>query len=130
MSAELLAASIVAVHAAFVGFAALGALLVLRWPLLAWIQIPAAAWAAYVELSGGICPLTPLENTLRQKAGLDAYSGDFVARYVFPVLYPEGLTRDVQVVAGACVIGLNAGVYAWIAYRRWTSARKTAAHTA
>ena len=77
-----------------------------------------AAWAVYVELSGTVCPLTPLENSLRASGGLDAYSGDFVARYVFPVLYPEGLTRRAQVGLGILLGAINAIVYGWLLWRR------------
>jgi hypothetical protein len=117
-AAAWLAALVVAAHLAFVAFAAGGSLLALRWPGVAWVQIPAASWAAYVEISGGVCPLTPLENALRRQAGLDAYSGDFVSRYVFPVLYPEGLTREAQTAIGLFVLGVNVGVYGWLVYRR------------
>src|SRR5687767_13714751 len=91
-----LAVLVVVAHLAFVLFATLGGVLAARWPAIAWVHVPCAAWAAFVEFSGRICPLTPLENALRQRAGLEAYSGDFVATYIFPVLYPEGLTRDAQ----------------------------------
>ena len=115
-----LALLVVLGHMVFVGFAALGGLLTIRWPRVAWVHLPAAAWAAYVELSGRFCPLTPLENALRRRAGLGDYSGDFVARYLFPVLYPEGLTREAQVVLGLVVLGINAGVYGW----RWRTKKK------
>lgn len=113
----VLAGVVVLLHVAFVLFAVAGALLALRWRWVSWVHIPAAAWAAYIEFSGGICPLTPLENSLRAKAGLDFYSGDFVARYLFPVLYPDGLTRDTQVVVGALVLAVNAVLYAWLVRR-------------
>jgi hypothetical protein len=112
-----LAAAVVIVHLSFAAFAFLGGLLVLRWPRIAWVHLPAAVWATYVELSGRICPLTPLENSLRLQAGLDPYSGDFIARYIFPVLYPTGLTREVQTALGITVIVINLAVYAW-AWRR------------
>ena len=115
--AAWLAALVVAVHLAFVVFATLGGVLVLRWPRVAWLHVPCAVWAVFVECSGRICPLTPIENALRRRAGLDLYSGDFVAHYVFPVLYPEGLTRDVQWVLGAFVVAVNAAAYGWIAWR-------------
>ena len=119
----LIAGLVVAGHILFVAVAALGALLVLRWPRFAWVQIPCAAWAAFVEFSGRICPLTPLENELRRRGGLDLYSGDFVARYLFPILYPEGLTREAQFAAGAAVVVLNAAVYGWLV-SRWVRARQ------
>ena len=107
----LLAALVVAAHLSFVVFATAGGALVLRWPRVAWVHLPAAAWAVFVEFTGRLCPLTPLENELRRRAGLGEYSGDFVANYVFPVLYPEGLTRDAQIAIGAFVLLLNVVAY-------------------
>jgi hypothetical protein len=114
----VLAGLVVAGHLAFVAFAAAGGLLVLRRPVLAWLHLPALAWAIVVEFTGRTCPLTPLENALRRKAGLDAYSGDFVAQYLFPVLYPEGLTREAQLGLGLALLAVNIGVYALVARRR------------
>lgn len=114
----LLAGLIVLVHLAFVVFAALGALLSPRWPWIPWVHVPAVVWAAYIEVSGGICPLTPLENELRARAGLDSYSGDFVAQYLFPVLYPDGLTREAQFVIGGVVLAVNLVLYGWLWWRR------------
>jgi hypothetical protein len=108
---------IVLVHLSFVLFVAAGATLSLKWPRAVWVHLPAVAWAAYIEFSGGICPLTPVENTLRARAGLDYYTGDFIARYLFPVLYPEGLTRDAQFVIGAIAIAVNVGLYGVIYLR-------------
>jgi hypothetical protein len=104
----------------FVVFATLGGMLALRWPRVAWIHLPAAAWAAYVEFSGDVCPLTPLENALRRRAGLEDYSGDFVANYIFPVLYPAGLTREAQVAIGAFVVALNLVAYGFVLRARRT----------
>ena len=119
-----LAALVVFAHLAFVGFATLGGLLALWRPRIAWLHVPAAAWAVFVEFSGRLCPLTPLENALRRRAGLEDYAGDFVATYFLPVLYPEGLTRDAQLAAGCIVIGVNAVAYALVWRRR--SRRRTA----
>jgi hypothetical protein len=110
----LLAGLVVLIHLGFVVFVAAGAVLAVRWSWMPWVHVPAAAWAAYIEFSGGICPLTPLENDLRARAGFGSYSGDFVARYLFPVLYPAGLTREAQFVIGAAVVAVNVGLYAWL----------------
>jgi len=115
---SVLAGLVVLFHLAFALFAAAGALLALRWRWVPWLHIPAAAWAVSIEVSGGICPLTPLENDLRAKAGLDHYSGDFVARYLLPVLYPGGLTREAQVVIGLAVLAANLGLYIFVYTRR------------
>jgi len=109
---------VVLVHLSFVLFVAAGALLSLKWPRAIWVHLPAVVWAAYIEFSGGICPLTPLENALRAQAGLNYYSGDFVARYLFPVLYPGGLTREAQVVIGLVVLAANLGLYIFVYTRR------------
>ena len=123
-----LADLVLVVHLAFVLFAAAGGLLVVGRPRLAWLHVPCAAWAAFVEFAGIVCPLTPLENRLRVLGGERGYTGDFVGHYVGSVLYPEGLTRSIQIVLGAVVVALNVAAY-WrvvaleIAWRR---ARNTA----
>ena len=108
---RLFAVLVVVAHLAFVLFVVLGGLLVMKWPRVAWAHAPAAAWGAVVELTGWVCPLTPLEQLLRERAGASAYQGDFVARYLLPVLYPEGLTRDAQIALGIAVLALNGAVY-------------------
>lgn len=112
-----LADAIVCIHLAFVIFVIGGGLLVWRWRRVAWAHLPAAVWGAAVEFAGWICPLTPLENWLRARAGEPAYHGDFVAHYLLPVLYPASLTREVQLGLGALVIAVNVGAY-WWAFRR------------
>jgi hypothetical protein len=118
----LLAGGVVLLHVTVVVFAAAGAFLALKWQWIPWIHLPAVVWAAFIEFSGGICPLTPLENDLRARAGLEYYGGDFVARYLFPVLYPDGLTRDAQTIIGIVVIAANLVAYAWVMRRRRTAA--------
>jgi len=118
MKYRLLADAVVLIHAAFVLFVLLGGLLVLRWPRLAWLHLPAAAWGAGIELAGGICPLTPLENHWRRLAGEQGYSGGFVEHYVLPVLYPPGLTPAVQWTLAGLVVVVNVAIYAWVVRRR------------
>jgi len=117
---SLLADALVMLHLGFLLFVVLGGLLALRWPRAAWIHIPCALWGAWVELAGSVCPLTPLENALRARAGEVGYAGGFIEHYLVPVLYPPGLTRGMQVALGAAVVALNVGVYAaaWVRTRR------------
>ncbi|MGB5399446.1 MAG: DUF2784 domain-containing protein [Thermoanaerobaculia bacterium] len=115
-----LAADLVAsLHFAFVVFVVSGGLLVLRWPWLAWLHLPAVAWGASIELLGWICPLTPLENRLRHEAGLAGYEGGFVEHYLVPLLYPASLSRSVQVILGLSVLLINAVLYGSILRRRF-----------
>ena len=109
---RLAADAVVALHLAFVVFAALGGMLAWRRLASAWFHLPALAWAAYVEFSGTICPLTPLENRLRRGAGDAGYAGGFVEHYLVPVLYPAGLTPDAQAWIGAALVALNVAIYA------------------
>jgi hypothetical protein len=102
---------VVVVHAAFVLFVVLGGLLVVRWPRLASVHVPAAAWGVLTELAGWICPLTPLENHLRERSGMSTYQGEFVEHYVWPLLYPAHLTRGRQIWLGAAAIIINVGLY-------------------
>ncbi len=106
-----LAELVVILHFGFVLFVLFGGLLVLwrRW--VVWLHLPAAVWGALIELSGWICPLTPLENAFRRQGGLAGYSGGFVEHYILPVLYPHGLTRSVQLVLGLIVLALNGAIY-------------------
>jgi hypothetical protein len=108
-------------HFGFIVFVVAGAIGVMRWPKLAWLHIPAAAWGAWVEISGGICPLTTLENRFRTSAGGEGYATSFVEHYLLPVIYPGGLTRTVQLVLAAAVIIVNVSLYTYVLRR----ARKT-----
>ena len=119
---SLLADVVVLGHFLFVLFAVLGGFLALKWPGWAWIHIPAAVWAALIEFAGWICPLTPLENLLREKGGASGYSSGFIEHYLLPVLYPDGLTRSWQIVFGCIVLGINLAVYCWV-WRRYLKTR-------
>lgn len=110
----LAADAVLILHLAFVVFVVTGGLAVLRWHRLVWVHVPAAVWGAAIEFGGWICPLTPLENHLRQLAGEAGYSGGFIEHYVTAVLYPEGLTRELQISLGVAVLVINAAVYAVI----------------
>ena len=107
----LLADLVLIVHLVFVVFVLWGGLLVLKWRWIAWLHLPAAVWGAVVEFTGWICPLTPLENWLREQGGEASYRSDFIAEHLLPLLYPEELTRDLQLLLGTGVVVLNAAVY-------------------
>lgn len=114
----MLADLVVIVHLAFVAFVVAGALLVLRWPRLAWLHLPALAWGVFVELGARVCPLTPLENRLRAEAGGTPYETGFVEHYLVPVLYPANLTPTHQLGLGVALLAGNALLYAVIWRRR------------
>jgi hypothetical protein len=113
-----LADFVVVVHVAFVLFVVVGGFLALRWPWLVWLHLPAAVWGVLIEFAGWICPLTPLENELRRRAGEAGYAGGFVEHYLLPALYPAGLTQRHQWVLGGLVLLVNIVAYALLLHRR------------
>lgn len=114
---NLLADAIVVTHFLFIVFVIFGGLLVIRWPRTAFVHLPAAIWGALVEILGWVCPLTPLENHFRLLAGGSSYSGDFVLRYLVPIIYPTYLTVTIQQIFGALVILVNIIFYAIVIWR-------------
>ena len=115
---------VVASHVAFVIFVMLGSLLMLRWRWLMWLHVPAAVWGVAIEFGGWLCPLTPLENYLRERGGLTGYRGDFIEHYIVPLLYPARLTRGVQVLLGTLALAVNAFVY----WRMFQTTRRRRSH--
>ena len=115
---HLAADAVLLLHLGFILFVLLGGLLVLRWRWAPLLHLPAAAWGVYVELSGGLCPLTPLENRLRIAAGEAGYTGGFIEHYLLALIYPAGLTPQIQYVLAAVVVGVNGLAYAWVWRRR------------
>ena len=116
---RFLADLVVLAHFGFIVFVLLGGLLAFRWHWVAWLHIPAVAWGGFIELTGRICPLTPLENHLRLAGGLTEYSQSFIEQYLIPLVYPVGLTRELQALMGFLLIGLNISIYAYLGWRRW-----------
>jgi Protein of Unknown function (DUF2784) len=115
---RILADATVILHFGFVLFVVLGGVLVVRWPRIAWVHLPAAGWGAWVEFAGWVCPLTPLENWFRQQGGGPAYTVSFIEHYLVPILYPSSLSRELQWGLGGLVFFVNATVYLLVFHRR------------
>jgi hypothetical protein len=116
-----LAGLVLVLHAAFIVFVLFGGLYALRWRVLPWLHLPSVLWVILIELNGWICPLTPLENRLREAAGVQGYSGGFIEHYLLPLIYPPGLTPGLQAVFAAVVAGVNIAVYGLL----WHTRRRT-----
>jgi len=106
------------IHLGFILFALLGAAMAARWRWIIVVQLPAATWGFFVELTGRICPLTYLENYLRIQAGLSGYTESFVEHYLLAIIYPVGLTREIQFVLSGVVIAVNIALYSWLYFRK------------
>lgn len=113
-TALLLADAVLCLHLAFVLFVLFGGLLTLKWRNTIWFHLPAAAWGAFIEFSGWICPLTPLENWLREEGGGAGYESDFLGQYLIAILYPEALTSQIQIILGTVVLAVNLTIYGWL----------------
>ena len=120
MTYRLLADATVAFHFTFIVFVVLGGFLVLRKPRFAWLHVPAVVWVVWLELTGAICPLTPLENALRARAGEAGYAGGFIDHYLMPVIYPAGLTPQIQWGLAIAVLAINSIIYT----TAWRNARR------
>ncbi|PAV26657.1 uncharacterized protein DUF2784 [Tamilnaduibacter salinus] len=116
---QLAAEAVLVVHLLFIIFAVFGGLLGLwrRWLIV--LHLPAVAWASLLMINGWLCPLTPLEITLRQWAGQTGFEGSFIGHYLVSVIYPSGLTRTLQTLLGVGVGVFNVGVYGVIGWRGW-----------
>lgn len=111
---HILANLVLLIHLLFLAFVFLGAFLVRRYHWLAWLHLPAVTWAGVVEFTGWYCPLTPLENWFLQLGGEAGYSGGFVETHLLSVIYPDGLTRSIQIALGCLVVLINVLLYAYI----------------
>ncbi|WP_065259769.1 DUF2784 domain-containing protein [Pseudomonas bananamidigenes] len=108
---RIAADGLVLFHLSFILFVLFGGLLVLKWHRVAWLHVPAAAWGVMVEVLHLTCPLTYWENLMRQAAGQTGYAGGFIEHYVWPIIYPAGLTPQIQLVLGGVVLAINLLVY-------------------
>jgi len=119
-----LANAVLVLHGAFTLWVGLGALVVWRRPVMAWVHLPAVAWGVWIEWAGGICPLTPLEQRLRRAAGQQGYDGGFIEHYLLAAIYPQALTREVQWAIGVAVLVVNLAAYGAIVRKARQRARR------
>ncbi|MFZ0499402.1 MAG: DUF2784 domain-containing protein [Steroidobacteraceae bacterium] len=111
MGWRILADLLVVLHLAFAGFVVFGGFLAWKWRWAVFAHVPALAWGFWVETSGHICPLTPLENHWRHLAGQAGYQGGFLEHYLLPILYPPGLTQPEQWVLAVLLLAINIVAY-------------------
>jgi hypothetical protein len=110
--------TLLVVHGLFIVWVVVGGVVVLRWPRAMGLHLPTVAWAVWISVSGGICPLTPWEWQLRERAGQGGFEGGFIEHYLVASIYPEGLTRAMQFGLAAFVLAVNALAYG-LGWRRW-----------
>ncbi len=117
---RLLADLVVLVHLGFIVFVGLGGLLLFRWPRLIWLHVPIVAWGVVISVGQWVCPLTPLENWLRHRAGQSGYQGSFIDHYIVPVIYPSGLAPEMGPWIAGAVAAINLSAWGWV----WRARRR------
>jgi hypothetical protein len=115
---SLIADLLVIIHLFFIVFVIFGAILCFFNGKWAWLHIPAVLWGAGIELTGRLCPLTPLENRLRLAAGGPEYDVGYISHYFLPMIYPTGLTRNIQIVLGLSALLFNLLLYTAMLIRK------------
>jgi hypothetical protein len=123
---RVLAEAVLVAHLLFILFVVAGGLCALRWRWAPFVHVPAVVWGVFIEISGSLCPLTPLENRLRLAAGSSGYTGGFIEQYLLPIVYPAGLTQPIQLLLAALVLLANAVVYVFVWRRLKNSGRALA----
>ena len=118
MMARWAADAVLILHLLFILWVIVGGFAVWRRRWLMALHLPAVAWGVWIEVSHGLCPLTPLEISLRQKAGEAGYSGGFIEHYLVSLIYPAGLTPGVQWALAAGLLVVNLLVYGGLLVRR------------
>lgn len=121
---RILANAVLALHFAFILFVLFGGLLALRLPRAAWVHLPALFWGIAVEWADWICPLTPLENALRLRAGQTGYESSFIEFWIAKILYPQDLTLELRYALGLVLAALNVAVYADVILSRKKTRRR------
>ena len=111
---SFLADLLVVFHLVFILYVIAGAMLIFKWPKMLWIHLPSCFWGMTVEFTGWICPLTPWEIQLRRLAGEEGYTRSFIEHYLIPIIYPSGLTREIQMLLGGIVLIINLSLYTLI----------------
>lgn len=121
---NVLADLVVLIHFTFILFVIFGGLLILLWPKIIWLHVPALSWGVATQMFGLICPLTPFEIYLRNRADMEGYSGGFIENYLIPVIYPAALTHQLQWALGTVLLIFNVLIYVYL-WKRSRTVRAT-----
>jgi Protein of Unknown function (DUF2784) len=120
------ATGILILHALFIAWVALGALLTRFYPWLRWPHIASLVWGILTEALLWPCPLTLLENWLENQAGIAPYQGGFLLHYMDKLVYPD-VSATSLTIGGVTVCALNLAFYArqmWVAHKKRAVSRE------
>lgn len=124
----LLADAVVIFHAAYVGFVVFGFVAILVGVALGWewvrsfrfrvAHLAAIALVCVEAVVGATCPLTVLENALRERAGQASYPGAFVGYWAHRLIFydaPPWAFTALYATATALALAIF-----WLAPPRWS----------
>ena len=111
---QFLANVVLFIHALFIVFVVLGGFLTLHWFKVLYVHLPCCFWGVLLSWNAWICPLTPLEYWLR---GQSSHQYGVLDRIFKTLVYPEGLTPEMQQWLAALLVLINVGVYGFLFYR-------------
>lgn len=120
MAYRILAELVLVLHFCFVIFVVFGGLLVLRRHWAAWLHLPAVLWGIIIEFFWWSCPLTTLENFLRERGGKVGYATGFVDYYVSALLYAP-LSPNIRFAFGLLLVSFNLLIYAYLWRRNFSA---------
>lgn len=123
---QVLADATMVVHFAFLVYVVVGGLLAWRWPRTIVAHALAASWGLLITAFSLTCPLTPVEETFRRKAGEEGLPGGFIDTYVEGVLYPERYVNHARALLALVVLLSWIGFVVRLRRRRASSARASA----
>lgn len=121
MFERIIADFVVIIHLLFIVFVVAGGMLAIKHNWVMWLHIPAFVWGVLISFFGWTCPLTPIENEFRARAGTGGYDGGFIEHYILGIIYPERLLGDLPptifMAIGFLVLLINIYVY-WKLFKK------------
>ena len=115
---SILADIVVYIHFGFVFFVIFGGLIYYLWSNCPYLHLPAIFWGLWIELSGSVCPLTPIENWLIEHSGGASYRSSFIEQHITQFLYPTDLDQNIKYYLAAGLIVINLIIYIHIIRKR------------
>lgn len=101
---RVLADVVVTAHYAYLVYLLIGGFLAWRWHKSIVAHVVAAVWAVLIVVTKVPCPLTSLQNNLRERAGQQPLSASFVDTYVRGTFFPTDRVGPAQALVGILVL--------------------------
>ena len=129
MGYRLLADTVAGVHYAYLAYLLVGGFVAWRWPRTIALHAVAAVWAVLIIATPVPCPLTAVQNALRERGDQPPLRDSFINTYIRGTLYPAAYETETRVVVAGIVVASWVGFAVRMRRRRVTRLRhRTAMH--